>query len=199
MAWHTHQLKSEQYRNDTLSCLHRTPNHDDNVDAEALSAAYDATAKAWRLRFGVPYSVCGCIPDTEHDRKSRIGRLRTSFSRVGGKKNKLSLTPKFNTRPDLVTLEDREADSSHPSEHNIHFGNPNTQYAEIKKTSREKKAMECLASAKKSSPWDPWRALQAERKEKRVDKVHREAFTDLYCGYGYYYPYWGVSMDVSPG
>ncbi|PVF99609.1 hypothetical protein CPB86DRAFT_282534 [Serendipita vermifera] len=57
LAWHTHQLKGDNYRQDTQRCLQRTPNHDDNVAATSLSTAYDITAKhgwlvsAYHIRF----------------------------------------------------------------------------------------------------------------------------------------------------
>lgn len=208
LAWHTHQLKGEQYRLDTQYCLQRTPNHDDNVDATSLSTAYDITAKAWKARFGVPYSVCGCIPD--RDSESRMSRFASKISSFGHKREKSisKASTLVNPRPDLVTTEDHEADTSHPSEHNAYFGNPSDQQAQWKKEYRERKSMKCLASAKKEGDRDPWRALQVERAEKRQlalldgkgsTRNHREAYTDPYIGYGYFYPYWGVSMAVPPG
>ncbi|KAG8768001.1 hypothetical protein FRC15_005345, partial [Serendipita sp. 397] len=52
LAWHTHQLKSWHYRDDTLRFLQRFPNHDDSVEPLLLSKGYDITAKAWKARFG---------------------------------------------------------------------------------------------------------------------------------------------------
>ncbi|CAG8633732.1 10603_t:CDS:2, partial [Acaulospora colombiana] len=203
LAWHTHQLKGDQYRLDTQYLLQRTPNHDDNVDATSLSTAYDITAKAWKVRFGVPYSVCGCIPDKGPE--SRTSRFSFKLSSFGHKREKSNTRKEgmvVNSRPDLVSTEDHEADTSHPSEHNAYFGNPSGQLAQWKKEYREKKSMQCVASAKKEGARDPWNALQAERAEKRhlasLDGTdgnrgrHREAFTDPYYGYGYYYPYWGA-------
>ncbi|KAG8785422.1 hypothetical protein FRC16_001948, partial [Serendipita sp. 398] len=82
LAWHTHQLKSYHYRDDTLQYLGRFPNHDDSVASPLLSAGYDLTAKAWKSRFGVPYSVCGCIPDT--DTESRLSRFTSKITSIGG-------------------------------------------------------------------------------------------------------------------
>ena len=62
LSWHTHQLNPQKYRSDTVGLLGRTPDHDDKVEEEALSSAYDITARAWQQRFHVPYSVCGCTP-----------------------------------------------------------------------------------------------------------------------------------------
>lgn len=179
-----------------MAYLGRTPNHDDSVDALALSSGYDITAKAWKARFGVPYSICGCVPDP--DAESRISRFASKITNIGKDKNK-DAAPGLpvNTRPDLVTLEDEDADSSHPSEHNIEFGDPKNSIASWKKGVREKHAEKCLASAKKGAARDPWRALQVQRNGKR--DTHQEAFTNPYYGYGYYYPYWGVSAAIPFG
>ncbi|KAG8809140.1 hypothetical protein FRC17_003598 [Serendipita sp. 399] len=214
LAWHTHQLKSWHYRNDTLRFLRRFPNHDDSVDALQLSKGYDITAKEWKLRFGVPYSVCGCVPDG--DSESRLSRFASKISAIGTSSHSRSKSASssvernsdasshaaaavVNSRPDLVSTEDDEADSSHPSEHNLSFGNPNDSNAKGKGYLREKKSEKCVTSAKKGASRDPWRGLQAERNEKRKKEGHKEAFTDPHYGYGAYYPYWGVSAAVPLG
>ncbi|CCA72245.1 hypothetical protein PIIN_06179 [Serendipita indica DSM 11827] len=182
LAWHTHQLKGNAYRGDTLQYVKRYPNHDDNIDPMALSTAYDITAKAWKARYGVPYSVCGCVPDP--DSESRISRFASKIS-SGLKKRDESPASKtlVNNRPDLVSTEDDEADCSHPSEHNINYGDPTHSDAKLKKEHREVKTAKCVASAKKGASRDPWRGLQAERNEKRKKDGHKEAFADPYYGY----------------
>lgn len=198
LAWHSHQLKGAAYRNDTMKYLGRTPNHDDNVDAFALSKGYDITAKVWRSRFGVPYSLCGCIPDP--DAGSLLSRFASKIGTIGKKgKERASVPPLINKRPDLTCPEDEAADSSHPSEHNLHFGNPQDAETWAKKDAQQKKATKCATKAKKSASRDAWRALQVERNGKKEDGSHKDAFTDPYYGYGYYYPYWGVSMAVPFG
>jgi len=179
LAWHTHQLNAGAYRAATMQYLGRTPNHDDSVDAAALSTGYDITAKAWRARFGVPYSICGCVPDP--DPESRLSRFAHKIG-IGRKEQVVHGAP-INTRPDLVATEDEEADSSHPSEHNIDFGNPQDSTASLKKGDLEKHIGRHLESAKKAAVSDPWRALQVERSA-RNQQNHRQAFTDPYYGYG---------------
>ncbi|KAG8820781.1 hypothetical protein FRC17_010054 [Serendipita sp. 399] len=84
LAWHTHQLKSPNYRADTLCYLERTPNHDDSIESSGITSGYDITAEAWKARFGVPYSVCGCVPDRTLSQStlgkvlSRIGSIKSS-------------------------------------------------------------------------------------------------------------------------
>ncbi|KIM19568.1 hypothetical protein M408DRAFT_203163 [Serendipita vermifera MAFF 305830] len=196
LAWHSHQLKGGTYRKNTLAYINRTPNHDDSIESFVLAKGYDITAKAWKKRFGVPYSICGCILD--RDTQSRISRLASKIAYIG-KKDKEEEPVLVNTRPDLVTIEDDEADSSHPSEHPLLVDNPGSAMNSTRMDSRQKVSMKCVASAKKGASRDPWRALQAERSERRKNGRHREAFTDPYYGYGYYYPYWGVSTPYPPG
>lgn len=129
-----------------------------------------------------------------------MSRFTSKITSIGKKEKDGAHVPlPVNNRPDLVSIEDDEADSSHPSEHNLQFGDPNDPMTKWKKDLREKKSLKCAASAKKGGSKDPWRALQAERNEKREKDRHREAFTDPYYGYGYYYPYWGVSMAIPFG
>lgn len=97
-----------------------------------------------------------------------------------------------NARPDLVSTELAEADSSHPSEHNIRFVDPDDPAFKKQSQQREAHAQRCRTSAKKAATKDAWRALQAER-----GGQHREAFSDP--KYGTYYPYWGVSMGYPYG
>ncbi|KIM29346.1 hypothetical protein M408DRAFT_23112 [Serendipita vermifera MAFF 305830] len=222
LAWHSHQLKGEVYRTDTLAYIGRTPNHDDNVEPRDLTAGYDNTARLWKLRFGVPYSLCGCSPDQGPEpprpapptppappvRSHSIFKIRNIFRK---KKKTEPITtpvpvsvsvpvlapvpPLVNTRPNLVTTEDDEADSSHPSEHNTLFSSDGAYSAYIRATNSGIR----VASAKRSASIDPWRGLQAERNEKRQNDGHQEAFTDKNYGTGNYYPYWGVSLGIPFG
>lgn len=169
------------------------------MDSTVLSTSYDVTAKAWRARYGVPYSICGCVPDPETE--SRLSRFASKITKIGSKREKnASETPAapVNTRPDLVSTEDEDADSSHPSEHNIYFGDPNERMTALKKAARERHSEKCATSAKKAAARDPWRALQAQRNEKHRD-AHKEAFTNPWWGSGAYYPYWGVSVAIPLG
>jgi hypothetical protein len=184
-----------------------SPNHDDAVKQTTLSTCYDATAKAWKaspmkpiqLRilttsqnaFGVPYSVCGCVPDPDPEKESGIlFRLTSKFQAPKGQP-----VPLFNRRPDLVSTEDEDANASHPSEHNVEFGDPKSQTAGRASSKQKAKAQGRLSKAKQACTRpkrDPWVQLQAERSSK-LDG-HKEAFTDPMLGAAAYYPYWGISM-----
>ena len=101
----------------------------------------------------------------------------------------------FNHRPDLVSTEDEDANASHPSEHNIEFGDPNSQKARSALSSRAVKAQRMLSRAKQactSPKRDAWVQLQAERNS--TQRGHKEAFTDPMQGAAPYYPYWGIAM-----
>ncbi|KIM19493.1 hypothetical protein M408DRAFT_55688, partial [Serendipita vermifera MAFF 305830] len=73
----------------------------------------------------------------------------------------------FNARPDLVTIKDDEADSSHPSEHNLYFEDPGSLTTKLKSDARRKKSMNCVASATKGASRDRWRALKAARSKRQ--------------------------------
>ena len=103
--------------------------------------------------------------------------------------------PLVNRRPDLVSTEDEDANASHPSEHNVEFGDPTSNIARRALDKREAKAQGRFYKAKQactSPKRDPWVQLQAERNSKRDG--HKEAFTDPMVGAAAYYPYWGITM-----
>ncbi|KAH7101474.1 hypothetical protein BKA62DRAFT_177314 [Auriculariales sp. MPI-PUGE-AT-0066] len=63
LAWHTHQLMGETYRTDTEHLIGHAVDHDDDVDEaggdEVMEEGFDATAAAWKARFGVAYESNG--------------------------------------------------------------------------------------------------------------------------------------------
>jgi len=139
--------------------------------------------------FGVPYSVCGCIPDPDRASGS-LFRLASKF-----RSSKDRPVPLVSHRPDLVSTEDGDAIGSHPSEHNIEFGDPNSQTSQRASSKRAAKANERLSRANQACTnpkRDPWVQLQAERNPKLGG--HKEAFTDPMMGAAAYYPYWGITM-----
>ncbi|KAH6879614.1 hypothetical protein BKA70DRAFT_1345463 [Coprinopsis sp. MPI-PUGE-AT-0042] len=109
LVWHTHQLCAATYMRDCRSYIGRFIDHDDKVDNLKLSNAFDITCRAWKDRFGVPYTYCGCpLPgDTIGQRlKSRL-HLSVSSSKALPP-SELSPPP---DRPDLLF-------ATHASEHN---------------------------------------------------------------------------------
>lgn len=139
--------------------------------------------------FGVPYSVCGCVPDPD-GASGTFSRLAAKF-----RSSKEPPAPLVNPRPDLVSTEDADANASHPSEHNVEVGDPNSTTTRLALSRRTAKAERRLNRAKQACTnpkRDPWVQLQAERNAKQ-DR-HREAFTDPMLGAAAYYPYWGIAM-----
>ncbi|KPV73509.1 uncharacterized protein RHOBADRAFT_54728 [Rhodotorula graminis WP1] len=108
LAWHTHQLKSS-YKLDTALATGRFIDHDDKVEEGALATGFDVTARAWKSRFGVPYSTCGCpLPS------------QPPLSRLSAKLGLSSSAPASYPPGALITLAPScdDADATHPSAHN---------------------------------------------------------------------------------
>lgn len=120
LAWHTHQLRSDDYHNITTTCIQRFVDHNDKVTEGTLGDAYSLTAKLWLKRYGVPYSSCGC-----HQGEGLIQLLESRFSMPGRmriwSKSKESSSER---RKRMILQMDQELgegerQSSHPSTHNI--------------------------------------------------------------------------------
>ncbi|KAH6908085.1 hypothetical protein BKA70DRAFT_1562720 [Coprinopsis sp. MPI-PUGE-AT-0042] len=60
LVWHTHQLFADRYRTHCDIYVAKFVDHDDKVDTFRLSNAFDITCKAWKSRFGIEYTYCGC-------------------------------------------------------------------------------------------------------------------------------------------
>lgn len=159
----------------TLAFVRRFPNHDDKVEETALSSGYDATAQAWRKRFGVPYSVCGCAPPPS----SVASKLSSIF------RSKSSSSTLDNTRSDLVSIEPSEVDATHPSEHDG-VVLMNHAASDKRRAQREKKSQkqreESWKATEKGGPKDQWEQ-QNNKQAKRQD--HPAAFSAAV-------PYWGM-------
>lgn len=130
------------YRADTDRLLKRIPNHDDNVGAETLQGGYDFTAAAWKARFGVPYSLCGCIPDgptnsknPKANSKGHSKKFSLSKRDIAGIRLKLPFRRSASTSQSLfandtsilLSTQVTDSDASHPSEHNLHLDHKDGQ------------------------------------------------------------------------
>ncbi|CAE6480069.1 unnamed protein product [Rhizoctonia solani] len=161
LAWHTHQLKQQDYRTWTLEVLGQFVDHDDKVEENKLSDAYDMTANYWEQRWGVPYHVCGCI----HPQQDKPFNPSEKLSRMFRGKGK---APEFtNPRPDLVSTHDCEASTTHPSEHNSIVVVGQTLFQtrrEERERKREKWAKQLRSDVDKGKvPPDGWEAMSLER------------------------------------
>ncbi|KAG8946579.1 hypothetical protein FRC04_011557 [Tulasnella sp. 424] len=144
------------------------PDHDDKVSQGALSDAYDKTAEAWKARFGVPYSVCGCLPPTKSmEIPGSDSRGGFSLFSKKGKSKAEPAKPFENTRPDLVSAADDAAEQTHPSDHDavaiINPGEQNKAQAQLRRKELGKREKELGKSIEKGRA-DKW----AEVVQKRV-------------------------------
>ncbi|KIO16618.1 hypothetical protein M407DRAFT_85818 [Tulasnella calospora MUT 4182] len=164
LAWHTHQLLCDSYRKlkDVIGIV-RVPDHDDKVSQGALSDAYDKTSKAWKARFGVPYSICGCLPPDSSGGFG--GSVISLFSKKGKSKSTLE-KPFENPRPDLLSPSDEAADQTHPSDHYavaiINPGEPNAAQAQLRRRELGKRAKELGKTVEKGKA-DQWGETMQKR------------------------------------
>ncbi|KAG9022905.1 hypothetical protein FS837_006094 [Tulasnella sp. UAMH 9824] len=139
------------------------PDHDDKVGQGALSDAYDKTGEAWKARFGVPYSICGCLPPDNSSGSS--GPSFSLFSKKGKSKSTLE-KPLENPRPDLISPSDEAADQTHASDHYavaiINPGEPNAAQAQLRRKELWKRAKELGKSVEKGKA-DQWGEIMQKR------------------------------------
>ncbi|KAG9012482.1 hypothetical protein FRB94_005799 [Tulasnella sp. JGI-2019a] len=159
LAWHTHQLLCASYRTlrDIIGII---PDHDDKVTQGALSTAFDDTAKAWKARFAIPYSVCGCPPPVKANPAITV---ISAFSRKG--KGKAVPDGITNPRPDLISVELINADETHPSDHNsVALINPRNEMEQAQRRRQElKKRGKELHRAAARGKEGEWAGLIAKR------------------------------------
>ncbi|KAJ7119045.1 hypothetical protein C8R44DRAFT_625746 [Mycena epipterygia] len=104
LVWHTHQLMASNYSRDTVKYVGRFIDHDDKVEESQLASSFDITCRAWKSRFSVQYTHCGCpLPgDTIGQRLSRLVRHGTTSYLVPPARDSLLA-------------------ATHPSDHNAVF------------------------------------------------------------------------------
>lgn len=167
LAWHTHQLLCDSYRK-LRNIIGIVPDHDDKVGQGALSTAYDKTAEAWKELYGVPYSVCGCIPvinslDIEDGGSSSGFSL---FSKKGKSKAEAPEKPVTNPRPDLISASNDAAGQTHASDHDsvaiINPGQTNKAQAQARGHELSKRAKELGKGVAKGKA-DGWAELMSKR------------------------------------
>ncbi|GAB1522772.1 hypothetical protein RhiTH_005895 [Rhizoctonia solani] len=161
LAWHTHQLKQQSYRIWTLEVLGQFIDHDDKVEENKLSEAYEQTAKYWEQRWGVPYHVCGCSRPPTH-KPFNPGESISRIFRGKGKAVEFS-----NSRPQLISTHECDAPTTHPSEHNsmIITGQPLFQSRRNNRTlmyAKWDKQMKSYVDKGKVPP-DGWEAMNVQR------------------------------------
>ncbi|KAG8925311.1 hypothetical protein FRC01_010377, partial [Tulasnella sp. 417] len=114
-------------------------------------------------RFGVPYSICGCLPP---DVSNGSSSSAFSFFSKKGKSKSSHDKPLENPRLDLLSLSDEAADQSHPSDHHavaiINPGEPNAAKAQHKRVELAKRAKDLGKSVEKGKA-DQWEEVMHRR------------------------------------
>ncbi|KAG5637807.1 hypothetical protein H0H81_003139 [Sphagnurus paluster] len=106
LAWHTHQLLGDTYNNDCMTYVGRYVDHNDKVEEEKLASSFDITCRAWKDRFQIPYTHCGCpLPG------QTIGQRLSRLVKNHNLKPSYLIPP---PREDLLA-------ATHPSDHNAVF------------------------------------------------------------------------------
>ncbi|KAF8076954.1 hypothetical protein FPV67DRAFT_440215 [Lyophyllum atratum] len=190
LAWHTHQLMGERYNTDCKTYVGRYIDHDDKVEEQTLASAFDITCRAWKDRFDLPYTHCGC-PLPGQTIGQRLSRLVVSYTQ---KPSYLVPPP----REDLLA-------GTHPSDHNAvflfhrkHAGEAAQQRRREKfKKRQEREAQEAAKAAKgkgkgkvRSGEKGEKAGMTAEERRRADERAygHDPAFlvpVPLYYGYGY--------------
>lgn len=170
LAWHTHQLMSKKYETDCKAFVGRYIDHDDKVDGITLSSAFDITCRAWKDRFSLDYTHCGCpLPGTT------IGQRLSKFisSRSEPIAPPSQLVPPA-SRPDALA-------ATHASEHNsVSFTSRNKSALRREKVRHGEHQMRMQRRIKRQQ------AAEKKRGDAEIRRREDARNGDPYwCGYGY--------------
>jgi hypothetical protein len=166
-------------RRETLQYLGRTPDHNDKIEEGALSDAFEHTAHAWKTRFGVPYSVCGCGPES-----STMREKISSIFHHHSKAERAVPLEQLNTREDICSTSREDALITHPSEHNS-VQLPKHSISVAHRLERDQKLLkhekEIQKEFGKGTFKDEWERLLIERDVMRGQHP-RAFFAPMYLG-----------------
>ena len=151
------------------------------MEESSLSAFDDATAQAWKERFGVPYSICGCAPEPLPSTISKFTSKIFKSPEVSGS------TITSNPRPDLVSTEakDDAVDATHPSEHNSISiaGDAQSRGRKAHRARKIKEYVEAIGKAKVKREGKgktaTWSEIQLRNRENGRAN-HQEAYSSAY-------------------
>lgn len=111
LCWHTHMLL-RRYTRDTVHYVGRFVNHDDKIEEEVLSNAFEDTAKRWKQYFNQNYSECGCVHNKPKARQILAQALTSKGE--GGLFTKMKAASEKPRDLDEGSFDD----ATHPSTHN---------------------------------------------------------------------------------
>lgn len=77
LAWHTHQLSPCAYLDFTYAKTQKFIDHDDKINEDKLSSAFEWTSKTYQEMFGEVYSECTCwyCETVRSSHVSSVGRV----------------------------------------------------------------------------------------------------------------------------
>lgn len=82
LAWHTHQLSPKAYFDYTVAKMEASVDHNDKVDEDKLSTAFEWTSKTYQEMYGEVYSECKCwYCESESSTDTRASRTTDSKHR----------------------------------------------------------------------------------------------------------------------
>lgn len=89
LAWHTHQLSPRSYYDFTVAKTQKFVDHDDKINEDKLTAAFEWTSKTYQEYYGEVYSECTCwyCESIRTSHVSSVGKL------LGVSKNEKSKDP----------------------------------------------------------------------------------------------------------
>ncbi|KAG5642977.1 hypothetical protein DXG03_001825 [Asterophora parasitica] len=179
LAWHTHQLLGNTYNVDCGKYIGRFIDHDDKVEEDALATAFDITCRAWKDRFNIPYTHCGC-PLPGQTVGQRLSRLVANYKKSD---------PSYLVPP--AGREDLRA-ATHPSDHNAVFvlhhkqkGQAAQERRRAKFRKRQERELAERASTKSKGKGQEMTAEERRRADERHDAAFLMPVPLFWYGPGY--------------
>ncbi len=140
LAWHTNQLSPQRYYDYSVTMTNKFIDHDDKIDENKLSDAFEWTSKQYQTRFNEVYSQCTCWY-CESIRESH----NSSVSRIFGS----------NPSPSPESCAHEAHKSVHISAHNAVRTEDSTIRSSIKEAQLEALYQKALRRAEKNGKQKP--------------------------------------------
>ncbi|KAI9734783.1 MAG: hypothetical protein M1818_006770 [Claussenomyces sp. TS43310] len=185
LAWHTHQLSPQSYFNYSVAATRdRFVDHDDKIEEDKLSEAFEWTSKVYEKDYGQVYSECSCW----YCEAIRAKHVSTSSKLLGRSKHE-KITDTFHSSG--VANMCPPDKSAHISSHNAMPADRGDTRDWIWTNMQKVKKLQLDRAYEKA-------CKQAQKKGRPVPK--KERYVEDHWGYGYYgyYPYTGAYLWMTP-
>lgn len=189
LAWHTHQLSPAAYfahcMKATVSSKPKFIDHDDKIDEDQLSEAFEWTSKTYETLYGEVYSECSCW----YCEAIRAKHVSSIGSILGASKHEKITDAFYNSGGAELCPPDK---SAHISSHNampVERSELHAKTYDAMTRTRQRQLDQAYEKACK-------RAIKKGRKP-----PEKAQFQQDHWGYGYYgyYPYMGAYIWMTPG